>query len=82
MHFLVEYVFHLYGPFLLLLHELPALIFWLFFFQELVIFLSILIVPLYIMSVNLLCVKFVANIFSGLSFIFNFNDFCTWKGFF
>lgn len=79
LHFLVEYVFHLYGPFLLLLHELPTLIFWLFFYQEIVIFLSAFIVSFYIMFINSLCTKIVANIFSSLSFTFNFYDFCTWK---
>ena len=72
-------VFHLYGSFLLLLHELPALIFWLFFYQELDIFLSSLVIPFYIMSINSLCVKLVANIFSNLSFTFNFYDFLYMK---
>ena len=76
LHFLVEYVFHLYGSFLLLLHELPALIFWLFFYQELDIFLSSLVIPFYIMSINSLCVKLVANTFSNLSFILTSMIFC------
>lgn len=55
--------------FLLPLCELPALIFWLFFYQELLIFLQGLIVPFYIMFINSLCVKFVENFFQFVIYL-------------